>query len=224
MPTDIVIDIIVAGLGIALSPFPIIAIALLLGSTHPRSRGFAFTGGWLTGLSALTFITYLFITTGDDLANDQHVALQWLRIGLGLVLLWVAAKKWQKRPAAGEAAQKPSWMKKIDTLSNKATVMLGLALGGLNLKNLAFAVLVLTTIVQAEIPAKPQLTAAIGFILVGSSTVLGLLAFYLIKTEHASTTILKVKTFMIKHNQAIMAAMMGIFGLLFIQKGLYYIL
>lgn len=64
-------DILPMAVGVALSPVPIIAIVLMLGTPRARSNGPAFTLGWLIGLSVaggivLRRIAQVDISTGEE--------------------------------------------------------------------------------------------------------------------------------------------------------------
>ena len=45
-------DLLPAAIGVAISPVPIIAIILMLGTPKARSNGPAFAAGWVIGLSS----------------------------------------------------------------------------------------------------------------------------------------------------------------------------
>ena len=52
--------------------------------------------------------------SSDTTASD---GVSWLRIGLGILLLFPAGRSWRKRPAAGTSQELPRWMTGIDDLS-----------------------------------------------------------------------------------------------------------
>ena len=109
-------EVLPAALGIALNPFPIIAIVLLLAAGSSRKSGAAFAFGWVVGLSALTALA-LFVATGTEEADGTvSVALDVLRVALGVGLLALAWHKWQSRPRRGEDVVPPKWMSSVDSL------------------------------------------------------------------------------------------------------------
>src|SRR5690349_8119414 len=102
------------GVGVALSPVPIIAVVLMLGTPRARSNGPAFLLGWLLGLGLAGTIV-LVVSNGADASSDDGPA-SWvsvLRLVLGVLLLLLAVKQWRGRPRAGEAAALPKWMQTI---------------------------------------------------------------------------------------------------------------
>jgi len=58
-------EVLPAAVGIALNPFPIIAIVLLFATGSRRKRASAFAFGWVLGLAGLTALALL-VTTGTE--------------------------------------------------------------------------------------------------------------------------------------------------------------
>ena len=96
------------GVGVALSPVPIIAVVLMLGTPRARANGPAFLLGWITGL-AIVGATVLVASSGGN-ASESGEPADWvggLKIGLGVLLLLVAVRQWRGRPHEGEEAGCP---------------------------------------------------------------------------------------------------------------------
>ncbi|HMI71204.1 MAG TPA: GAP family protein, partial [Solirubrobacteraceae bacterium] len=53
------------GVGVALSPVPIIAVVLMLGTPRARTNGPAFLVGWILGLGLIGTIALLAASGGD---------------------------------------------------------------------------------------------------------------------------------------------------------------
>src|SRR5436190_388352 len=103
------------GIGVALSPVPIIAVILMLVSRRARSNGPAFIVGWLLGLSIVGVITLAVVGPGG--ASDNGEPAPWvgvLKLVLGALLVLVALKQWRSRPAEGVEPTMPKWMGAID--------------------------------------------------------------------------------------------------------------
>src|SRR4051794_2515857 len=102
------------GVGVALSPIPIIGVVLMLGTPRARSNGPAFILGWIVGLAAVGTVVLL-ISSGAD-ASEQGQPADWvnvLKLVLGILVLLVALRQWRGRPHAGEQAEVPKWMHTI---------------------------------------------------------------------------------------------------------------
>ena len=96
------------GVGVALSPVPIIAVVLMLGTPRARANGPAFVLGWVVGL-ALVGTLVLLAASGAD-ASEGGEPATWvdvLELVLGCLLALVAVKQWRGRPHEGEEAALP---------------------------------------------------------------------------------------------------------------------
>ena len=94
-------------IGVAISPVPIIAIVLMLGTPQARSNGPAFTVGWLAGLTIVGTIM-LVIATGKA-TSDSGEPATWasiLKLVFGVLFLLMAARVWRTRPAPGREARR----------------------------------------------------------------------------------------------------------------------
>lgn len=220
MYSEILLDILLAAVGIALSPFPVIAIMMILGSEHARSRGVAFAIGWLLGLSALILLTFFLLNNLNNFGNSDYPPTSWVRIIFGAILVALAAKKWLARAKPSQETTAPAWVATVDTLSNGKTVALGATLGGINPKNLAFSILFLTDLTQAALPLGQKMLLLLLYIFMSSLVVIVSVGYYLLATVTAAKRLQQIKTFMIVQNDAIMMFMFLFFGLLLIAKGL----
>jgi hypothetical protein len=117
------------GVGVALSPVPIIAVVLMLATPRARFNGPAFLLGWIAGL-ALAGAIVLLVSSGTDASTDEGPAtwVAYLKLVLGLMLLALALKQWHGRPKAGEEAALPKWMQTIDTFGPPKALAIGILL------------------------------------------------------------------------------------------------
>jgi len=103
----------------ALSPFPIIAVVLMLATPRARTNGPAFLLGWIVGITAVGTIVLL-VSSGVDATDDDRQAtwVSLLELALGLLLVALAVKQWRGRPrgdlrprrALGEGARRAQVM------------------------------------------------------------------------------------------------------------------
>jgi Sap, sulfolipid-1-addressing protein len=104
-------DILPLAIGVAMSPVPIIAIVLMLGTPRARANGFAFAGGWLAGLVIVGTIM-LVIASGNATQSSGSPAM-WtnvLKLAFGVVFLALAVRSFLGHPKAGEETQMPKWL------------------------------------------------------------------------------------------------------------------
>jgi len=129
-------DMVPAALAVALSPFPIIAIVIVLSTPRARTTGPLFALGWVLGLVAVSTVVVLLLGNVDK-DSEASTLVSVLRILLGAALLTMAAQQWFKRPRKGEGPEQPPWMATVGRATPRRTLVLGLALAGANPKNLA---------------------------------------------------------------------------------------
>jgi hypothetical protein len=115
--------------GVALSPVPIIAIVLMLGSPRASSQGPAFALGWIAALAvaSILFATLVGSATPHD-GPSRLVAI--VESVLGVLFLGLAANQWRSRPGPGQGPTAPAWMASVGSLSMPRTAAIGAALAG----------------------------------------------------------------------------------------------
>src|SRR3974390_2810506 len=97
-------EILTFAVGVAISPLPIIAVILMLLSRQAQANGRAFLAGWVVGLAVVRRVAYP-VAAGTNADSDTTASdsVSWLKIVLGIVLLWLAARQWRTRPTPGAA-------------------------------------------------------------------------------------------------------------------------
>ena len=205
-------DLLPSAIGVALSPVPIIAVILMLGTPRATSNGPAFAVGWVLGLVAVSTVVLL-LTNGAD-SNDAGAsdALGWLELVFGVLFLLLAAQQWRGRPKPGTAAPMPTWMAAIDSFTAGKALGLGALLSGLNPKNLALTVAAAATISQSGLSAGGDVVAVAVFVVIGSLTVAGPVVLYLLAKDRAARWLASVKDFMAAHNAVIMMVVLLVLG------------
>jgi threonine/homoserine/homoserine lactone efflux protein len=126
-----------SAVGVALSPVPIIAVILMLGTPRARSNGSAFALGWVIGLVVVSVVVVLLASGSDDPDSGTSTAVDVIKLLFGVLFLVMAVGQWRKRPRAGTTAQMPKWMQAIDQFTAGKSLGLGVALSAANPKNLA---------------------------------------------------------------------------------------
>jgi threonine/homoserine/homoserine lactone efflux protein len=206
-------DILPLAIGVAISPVPIIAIVLVLGTPRAGSTGPAFAVGWLAGLSLVGTVVLL-VASGNATQDDGGPAT-WtstLELVFGTLFLLIAARTWRSRPRPGQDAEMPRWMQAIDTFSAGKAFGVGVLLSGINPKNLALTVAAATAIAQTEIPGREQVIALAVFVLLGSLTILAPVAIYLAMGARAAVILDGLKNWLAAHNAAIMTVLLLVLG------------
>ena len=209
------------GIGVALSPVPIIAVVLMLGTPQARINGPAFVLGWILGLAVVGGIAL--VVAGGAGATDNEEPATWvgvLKLVLGLLLVLVAVRQWRGRPREGEQAELPKWMRTIDRFTPGRAVAMAAALSGVNPKNLLLAVGAAAAIAQTGIDGGQQAVALAVFVLVGTLGPGAPVAIYFALGDRAHQILDDLKAWMAAHNAAIMAVLCVVIGVKLIGDGI----
>lgn len=201
------------GVGVALSPVPIIAVVLMLGTPHARRNGPAFLLGWMVGLASVGVIV-LVASSGAEASQDGAPAdwVGWLKIVLGVLILLVAVRTWRGRPRAGADAPLPKWMDTIDRFTPPRSAAMALALSAINPKNLLLTVGAAAAIAQTGIDTGDQAIALAVFVVVGALGPGLPMAIYFAMGERATRLLGELKAWMGANNAAVMAVLCLVIG------------
>jgi threonine/homoserine/homoserine lactone efflux protein len=201
------------GVGVALSPVPIIAVVLMLGTPRARANGPAFVLGWVVGLAVVG--TLVLLAAGGAGASDGGEPATWVdvvKLVLGALLLLLALRQWRGRPREGDEAALPKWMQAIDTFSPIRAFAMATALSGINPKNLLLTVAAAGAIAQTGVDAGQQAIALAVFIAVGTLGPGLPVAIYFALGSRAKHVLDELKLWMAAHNAAIMAVLCLVIG------------
>ena len=220
MLTTAIGDLLPLAVAVALSPIPIIAVIVMLGTPKARTNGPAFAAGWVLGLAVVSAIVLVVAGGADDPDDATSQGIDWGTLLIGLLFLAMAAKQWRQRPKAGEEATMPSWMASVDHFTPGRSFVLGVALSGVNPKNLALTVAAMASVAQLGLSTGDEVAAVAVFVVLASVTVAGSVLFYLVATDRATQALAPVKTFMANNNAVIMMVILIILGAKLIGNGL----
>jgi threonine/homoserine/homoserine lactone efflux protein len=201
------------GVGVALSPIPIIAVVLMLATPRAGSNGPAFVLGWVVGLALLGTIVLL-VSSGAD-ANDDGGPATWvsvLKIVLGLLLVALAVKQWRGRPRGDAEPELPKWMRTIDQFTPGRALAIGAAFAAVNPKNTLLAIGAAAAIAGTGASTGAQAVALAVFVLIATLGVGAPVAIYFALGERSRTLLDDLKTWMGHNNTAIMAVLCLVIG------------
>jgi len=199
-------------IGIAISPVPIIAIILMLITPKARSNGLAFLGGWLLGLAVVgTIVLIIANTAGVATSDGPSKTASAIKLVLGLLLLFAAWRQFKQRPAQGEEAPMPKWMKSLDSFTPTRSLAIGALLSGVNPKNL---------VLNATAAAGIAQTGLAVLILVGSLGVAAPVAVYFAMGDKSERVLEEWKAWLAANNATVMMVLLLVFGVVLIGKGI----
>jgi threonine/homoserine/homoserine lactone efflux protein len=207
--------------GVALSPIPIIAVVLMLGTPRASTNGPAFVLGWVIGLSLVG--TIILVASSGAGASDQGEPAEWvgiLKLVLGLLLVLVALRTWRGRPRDGADAELPKWMQSIDAFKASKSLAMGVLLSGVNPKNLLLTAGAAAAIAQTGVDSGEQAVALAVFVAIGTLGPGIPVAIYFALGDRAKRLLDELKGWMAANNAAIMAVLCLIIGAKLIGDGI----
>jgi threonine/homoserine/homoserine lactone efflux protein len=207
--------------GIALSPIPIVAVVLMLATPGGRTNGLAFVAGWVIGLAIVG--TIVLVASSGANAGEGGEPASWvgaLELVLGVLLLLVGARHWSKRPRGDEERTLPAWMKTIDTFTGGRSLAMGVALSGVNPKNLLLAVGAGAAIAQTGIEPGQQAVALAVFIVIATLGPALPLIIYFAMGDRSREILTGLRRWMALHNSAIMTVLIGVIGVKLVGDGI----
>ncbi|HEX5617976.1 MAG TPA: GAP family protein [Solirubrobacteraceae bacterium] len=205
---------------VSLSPIPIIAVVLMLGTPRARVNGPAFLLGWVLGLSIVGAI--VLVVVGSVGATEGEEPATWvsvLKIVLGVLLVLVAARQWRGRGRGGDEEKMPSWMRSIDHFTAGRSIAVAAVLAGVNPKNLLLTVGAAAAIAGTGVDTAEQVIALAVFVFVATLGPGAVVAIYFVLGERAKRMLDDLKLWMAAHNAAIMAAICLVIGAKLIGDG-----
>jgi threonine/homoserine/homoserine lactone efflux protein len=213
-------DLLPSAVGVALSPVPIIAVILMLGTPRARSNGPAFAVGWVLGLVVVSVIVLAAASGADDPDSGASTSADTVKLVLGLVFLVLALRQWRGRPREGEEPTMPKWMSALDEFGAGKSFGLGAVLSGVNPKNLALTLAAAASIAQARLDGAESAAAVAVFVVLASLTVAGPVIFFLLAGDAASKPLASIKAFMSEHNAVIMMVVLLVLGAKLLGNGI----
>ncbi len=208
--------------GIALSPFPIVAVILMLFTKKARSNSMAFGVGWMLGLGVVGFIVLALVNAGRvTLGESTESMLSGIvKVLLALLLFRGAKNQWKNRPQEGEEPEMPKWMETIDDFTIGKSLSMAFLLSGINPKNLALNLSAAVTIANAELGSGEQALTMVIFVLIASLSIAVPVFYYLIAGANAEKMLNTWKAWLIANDTTVMAALFVVFGFKLLGDGL----
>lgn len=199
--------------GVLVSPLPIVAVVLMLVSRRARANALAFVAGWF--LAVLAVVVAVALVAGSAAPDDDGPAAWtgWLKIVLGVLLLFVSVRQWRGRPRGDDEPPAPGWMSAIEGFTPVRSVGLAALLGVVNPKNLLLVVSGGTAIAAAAPPdTSTTVVAALVFALVASAGVVTPVVIYFSLGDRAAVVLDELRAWMVHNNAVIMAVLLLVLG------------
>jgi threonine/homoserine/homoserine lactone efflux protein len=202
---------------VAVNPLPVIAMILVLQTSQGRRAGSAFVAAWVVALVLLGGVA-LVIANHTDLygSGSASLAARLIRGAVGVMLVFLAVRKWLGRPRSGEDAKSPAWMKAIASTTPAKSARLGALLAAGNPKNIAVTLAAAAAIVEGGF-ALPEEFGALAFYVVLATLGVGVpLVVVLLLGSRADDVLAGWGRWLNRYNAVLMTGVLLVIGLLLI--------
>jgi hypothetical protein len=218
---QVLADILPSALGIAVSPFGVVSIVLILATRHARSSGPAFAIGWFAGVLVVGAILLAVSNLLGAREDDGRAAwVSWLFLALGVALLYLALKEWRKRPQDGAEPETPGWMAAFDAMQPLKAAAFAVLAGAVNPKNLLLILAGSAAIAQADLSGEDRAVLLVIFAAIASLGTLLPVAAYLLFGTRSERLLGHVREWFLRNSSVIMAAILLLIGLKLIGNGI----
>lgn len=214
-------DILPVAIGIAISPFPIIAVILMLFSPRARSNGPTFLLGWILGLVGVALLSLALANTQDlGTESEPSSLVSLIKLVSGILLLLLALQSWRTRPEPGQEAEMPTWMAGIDAFKPVMALGLGALMSGLNPKNLLLNLTAVSAMAQSGATGITLLVTLVVYVALASATIAVPVLYYWLGGDNAQHTLDSWKAWLAANNAEVMAVLLLILGIQLFGDGL----
>lgn len=200
-------------IAIAISPFPIIGVVLVLGSRGAHANAAAFLAGWLGGMLAAGGFALLLLGGSDASADAEPAA--WLAAVMlvgGVIVIAAGLKQWRDRPRRGEEVPVPGWMERAERFAPREAAALGVVLAAVNPKNLLLVVAAAASIGATGAAADAQLAALLAFTAIATIGCGTPIALFYALGERSERTVAGLRAWMEAHSSVILTVILLVIG------------
>ncbi|MCF7961529.1 MAG: GAP family protein [Pirellula sp.] len=211
-------ELLAASLAIALNPPAVVAVILMLSSSHAERKALSFLAGWMMGLFLVGAIALFAGELSGNWGPPERLTLI-IQLVLGVVLIAFAVKKWRDHRAAAPSEEMPSWMRPIVGFSSAQAFGVAAAFAAFNPKTLAINVASVTLIVDAGLPTAGEWVALVLFVVVSSTTVAAPILYHFVAPRNSQAVLESLKNWLIVNNATVTAAMLVFLGVVLLWAG-----
>jgi len=207
--------------GVALSPIPIIASVVLVGSPRGRVNGPAFVVGCAASAALIGGVLLAVgVGSGTSDSGGPSTGTSALKLVLGIVLLGMAARQWRGRPAGDDDPPLPKWMGALDGFSPPKSLLGGLVVTGLNPKNLLLVAAGAAAVASAGATAGEEAVAWAIFTLIAIVGVATPVVISYAMGDRSEELLQRLRTWMAHNSGVIMAVILLLIGVKLIGDGI----
>ena len=214
-----VLNLLLIGLAVTLSPLPLTAFLVVLPSARGVRKGAAFVFGWLVSLAVVVTVTV--VATGNNPpkpATVPSLAALAVKLALGVVLVVIGVRHIRARGRPKPPKKPPKWQAQVDSMSPWFAMGLAPMLQPWVLIGAGAA-----TVVEAKLSSWQTYLALFGFCVLASASYLAMEIYAVARPAQTQVLLARFRTWIESHtDQAIIAGSL-IVGFWFITDSLYLI-
>jgi hypothetical protein len=212
----LVIELLLAAIGIATNPPAVIAAILLVASS--RRKALAFAAGWVLGLLAVGSVV-MFVGDAAEQQGETSVPVLVAKALVGIALLGLAAAKWRSYRTASGDKELPGWMSRLYGVSAPRAFVAAAAYAALNPKTIAFVAAGVLTILGASVRMEFEWAALVVFALLSSLSVTAPVAFAVLAPRRSERMLAFAERWLGDNSAVVAAAVLLILGLMVLYSG-----
>jgi Sap, sulfolipid-1-addressing protein len=204
--------IITIGLAMAASPFGILAIVVMLGTTKPLANGWSFAAGWMVSITAVGLFTAWLTNQGGQGGTGSSSGSAAIQGAIGIALLVGGAIMWRRRHQ-GAGGAPPKWMQRAEHISPFLAFVLGLFL-----PTWALIAPVVDQIEKANVSEGAALAAYGVFVVAASMGLLIPLVIFTLRRAWAESMLGAWKAWLLANSSSVIAILLLVLGALFLSR------
>lgn len=215
------------GVGVAISPIPIVAVIVALFSPSGARTAVGMLIGWVVGLAVACGV---FAALGPVAGDDPGLVVGVLKVVIGGLFWYLAWRQWRsQRHRHGDdvgdggdrdEAALPGWLAAVDSFTLARSIGIGFALAAVNPKNLGLAAAAGGSIAVADTAAAATAVLIVIFVVLGSLTV-GLPVLARVAAPDRSAPILAaLRGWLVCNNATVMMVLFLVLGARLLGDGL----
>ncbi len=214
-------SIVLLGLGCAANPWGIMVAVLLLNARRGLWIVWAYVVAWIASISVVMALILAGFGSSSTSSSTTSKAASIAELVIGLVLLsfggWRLLKARQNASAgtSGSEQEQPGWLRAIEDIS-----LIGAFLIGIYSATYPLVVAAAGEILRDDLSSADQVTLAVLFVILGSSTVIAVAALGTFASARSAPFLARMRAWLTVHNAAVMTGILLVFGIALTARGI----
>jgi zinc transporter ZupT len=216
----LVLNLLLIGLVISLEPIPLTAFILVLASKNGLRKGAGFIFGWLASLAAVIALTVA--VTGNNPPKSStapSLAALAAKILIGVVLVFIALRRWRRMAQPKPPKKTPKWQTGIDNMSPWFAIALGPLTQPWGLVAAGVAV-----IVEAKLSHWQDYLAVFLFCLIATATYLTMEIYAGFKPDQTQAFLARTRIWIDTHTDQVIVIASAVLGFWLIGGSVYLLI